>query len=418
MLMRLLSPAVFMGLLAALVALQLVVRWGINRRMEGRRVGGDEDGGEHGGEDVGGVGGSVARVDHQHLDRMVKTYRLLLPAVPAVVKRDVRAVQEPAEAGSSPSASVAWAPATPRRKSAPFFPSQKDLQQPLMLSSTSPGEDVDGAASDPPPPPPPTGDSVRGVLVFHLRTLVRLCLFSYNAVTLVSLACFHTRDVREFGARLWQYPTIGTGDPSYAALAVLFTVVLVCVVLGGPVALMAYLVRCRRLDIIGPGQNSSVRTAADLPASAPVSQTGGCAADRLLPPHLLVVSGAGVAASTVSDSAADLRHSRGVLVVYGAQQRIPHHPPAGLALPPLEGQRAGAADTQRTGHADGHPQCVQHSVGEAGLDQCVAVAHLRGAPHHPASRWPRGAGSSAGGRSWRCGRGEAAEGEHRADQRE
>ena len=260
MLLRLLSPAIFMGLLAALLGLQLLVRWCINRRIDGSW--GDVHGGSHG-----------------RRSRLVRAYRLLLPSVSAKLPL-VRPVETPklddGEAVLTPPSALVFASPTARGKTrVPLWPSHRDLQQSLLTSdpSSSAVEQSDGVGGDVAVVAAATGDSVRGVLVFHLRTLVRLCLFSYNAVTLVSLACFHTRDVLEFGHRLWQYPTISTGDSSYAALAVLFTVVLVCVVLGGPVALLAYLVRCRRQDIIGPGQDAAIRTAADLPSSARMSQT-------------------------------------------------------------------------------------------------------------------------------------------------
>ena len=248
---RLLSPAVFMLLLAALLGLQLLVRWAINKRMQTRS------------HDAHGADGSRD-------SRIVKAYRWLLPAVPATTEQtqDVHKVEQSA---LTPSLQQYVPPA--HRRSFSLLQSSGELHQPLMPSMAAASDGAEEAVDAAAVVRSATGDSFRGVLLSHLRTLIKLCLFSYNAVTLVSLACFHTRDVREFGHRLWQYPTIDTSTASYAALAVLFIVMLVCVVLGGPLALLAYLVHCQRRGIIGPQRDSSIRTAADLSSSASTSQT-------------------------------------------------------------------------------------------------------------------------------------------------
>ena len=188
LLLRLISPLVFLLLLAALLATQLAVRACINR----------------------------SALQPQH--RLARFYQLLLPAVPD---------------------SAARLPATVQSVS-------QVLHEPLLAREAQPlGADLFTSQCA-------SGDSVRGAAVYHLQTLVRLVLFSYNAVTTVSLAVFRLRSVGPLGHRLLSYPSIDPFSPQYVPLAVLFAVVLVTLVLGGPVALLAYLVRCQRRGIIGP----------------------------------------------------------------------------------------------------------------------------------------------------------------------
>jgi hypothetical protein len=92
---------------------------------------------------------------------------------------------------------------------------------------------------------------VRGVWTHYRSTLLRVCLFSYNTLTTTSLACLHSRSLGQYGSRLYLYPSIDVLAPAYAVLAAVMSVVLVVAVLGGPIALLAYLAWMRRLGRIG-----------------------------------------------------------------------------------------------------------------------------------------------------------------------
>ena len=75
----------------------------------------------------------------------------------------------------------------------------------------------------------------------YQRTLMRLLLFSYNTLTSVTVAFFYTRDLGDYGQRLWQYPSIDARSSTYLALRPLMGLLLAFPVLSGPLVLLLYL---------------------------------------------------------------------------------------------------------------------------------------------------------------------------------
>ena len=206
MLVRLFSPAVFCALLLALLGLQLAVRQAVN--------------------------------SSQWMQRqawLVSAYRLLLPAV-----SEAGVAAQP----SSAPAGIVWSGQTAseaKRSSARQLP-KAELSEPLIQQDEADSEPA--AASLPSAATSLSGDSVPGILAYYRRTLLRLALYSYNTVTLVSLAAFRTVDVGEYGSRVRQYPAVSIYSAEYRSMATLFVFMLVVVVAGGPIAMSAYLTRC------------------------------------------------------------------------------------------------------------------------------------------------------------------------------
>ena len=235
MLARLFSPAVFCGLLATLLAVQLALRATFNAHFKQRSL------------------------ELQQRSTVLKAYRLLLPAV-SQQELPARAAQHELQRRRAPrtrkvSSTAPKQSTTSQQLQAlnePLVPSQSadDGKDECADQAHSSASDAAVNASG-----SVTNDTVRGILVFYLRTLVRLALYSYNTVTLVSLAAFRTVAVGEWGRRLQQYPTVDTGSSQYKALAALFTTVLVVVVAGGPLALLAYLAHCYRRGIVGRAEH-------------------------------------------------------------------------------------------------------------------------------------------------------------------
>ena len=235
MLTRLLSPAVFCALLAALLGLQFALRAAINTGLGQRSPAQSQD------------------------SAVVKAYRLLLPAV---ADSQLLEHSSPAAGLHSPSDGVIWSGvlSLQAKRTSPSGKLRQELSEPLVMRSSQAVEEE--AEAEPAPALPAstacvTGDSVRGILIFYLRTLVRLALYSYNTVTLVSLAAFRTIDVGDFGSRLQQYPSVNTAEAEYRAMSVLFIFMLVVVVAGSPIALSLYLTHCYRQGFVGRSEDNA-----------------------------------------------------------------------------------------------------------------------------------------------------------------
>ena len=93
---------------------------------------------------------------------------------------------------------------------------------------------------------PPSGDTVPSVLLLYKQSLIRLLLFSYNAVTSVTFTFFYTQDLEVLGRRLHEYPSISVNDALYKGLIPLMVLMLMAAVLGGPAVLLCYLSRLRK----------------------------------------------------------------------------------------------------------------------------------------------------------------------------
>jgi hypothetical protein len=207
-----------------------------------------------------------------------------------------------------------------------------------------------------------TGDAVRGILVYRLRTVVRLALYSYNTVTLVSLAAFRTIDVGEFGSRLQQYPTVNTSHAQYTAMAALFIVMLVVVVAGGPIALFVYLTRCYRHGIVGREREA----VEEVERAAQTSDTVALVLTASFKPQYWCCNHS--ATPPCADHHADIHSARGGLPAHHCRQRLPYAAPAAMAVPARARLCTRAADSRRTVHTGKCDQRLPDSAIPAKLD--------------------------------------------------
>ena len=97
-----------------------------------------------------------------------------------------------------------------------------------------------------------TGDTVGSVCRYYRRSALLLLLYSYNTLTTVAFACLHSRQVGEFGQRLYRYPSIDLDSAEYGLLAASMICLVVLAALGGPIALLLVLLHQYRLGRVGP----------------------------------------------------------------------------------------------------------------------------------------------------------------------
>jgi hypothetical protein len=191
---------------------------------------------------------------------LVSAYRLLLPAVSNAGMAS--SPSPPRAEQPQPAGAAVWSGQTASQEEA----AKAELSEPLIQQD----EPEPAAVSLPSAAAASivTGDSVRGILAYYRRFLRRLALYSYNTVTLVSLAAFRTVDVGEYGSRVRQSPTVSTTSGKYKAMATLFVFMLVVVVAGGPIATTAYLTRCYVKGTVGRGEQKAADGEADSAAAS------------------------------------------------------------------------------------------------------------------------------------------------------
>ena len=240
-LVRALSPAVAMAMLALLLLTQLAIRQLINS--------------------VATLTSAPSSVPSARLTYVVAVYQSLLPCDgPVAASRDVSRDNSPAQSGGrslirsgQPQQSPLSTPLLVDARS----DSQLELLQPSgRLSHNDHSHFDEGKATDVgsvvPVQGAVTGDTVASVCRYYRRSALLLLLYSYNTLTTVAFACLHSRPVGAFGARLYQYPAIDMGSAEYGALAASMVVVVVLAALGGPIALLGYLLWQLRLGRVGP----------------------------------------------------------------------------------------------------------------------------------------------------------------------
>jgi hypothetical protein len=217
---RSLSPVIAAVMVLLLLALQLTARsalnlaWMRHRRSAGR-------------------------------DRLIWLYRALLPAIAS--EGGQSQLSTPSDPLKRPLLEMSMSEPIAAEPPVVLHPAEgkEDSQQSAASAASKPAATLqDGRLYT-------TGDSVSGVCRYYKHTLLLVLLFSYNAMTTVSLACLHSRAVGGFGQRLWQYPSIDMAQPQYAALTAIMVVVLVVAVAGCPVALALYLAWLRHRALIG-----------------------------------------------------------------------------------------------------------------------------------------------------------------------
>ena len=92
----------------------------------------------------------------------------------------------------------------------------------------------------------PAARSLFGVgLLAYNRTLLRLVLYSYNAVSLAILSYLHCQPLGQYGSRMYSEPSVDCTSARYQALLPAFLAGLVLFVIGIPVALFCLLLRHR-----------------------------------------------------------------------------------------------------------------------------------------------------------------------------
>lgn len=107
------------------------------------------------------------------------------------------------------------------------------LNQPLLLST----ELTSSSAGDQLIAHPVSSSKGSISLLPYFRTLVRIGVYGYNAVAVVSLSYFHCESVGDFGALLYDEPSISCNSGLYHTWLALFMVLLALVVIAQKKAL-------------------------------------------------------------------------------------------------------------------------------------------------------------------------------------
>ena len=262
LLARLLSPLLFVLLLAALLGVQLCMRWGMDRRTDD----------------------SVLR----------RVYTVLFVVRPADDKQRAAGTDERAAPGVAATSTARAGPLTERllpdceREADGAAEDERKHHDgdTAVGAGTEAGSDagasmtstVTSVATASINTSPVQGhhrgtESRRTILLAYHRTLLRLLLYSYNAVSTACLAFLDARAVGEYGHRLKQYPSIDTATAQYRALRPLIVALLVWPVLSGPVLLLAYLTWQQRGQLLGGGggkQRAETEAESETMARSPV----------------------------------------------------------------------------------------------------------------------------------------------------
>ena len=117
-----------------------------------------------------------------------------------------------------------------------------------------------------------------------LRTMVRLLQLSYTSLTAVTLAFFHLQDVGEFGQRVVDYPTLSPDSAEYGHLYPVMVVLLCVVVCGAPVTLFLYLLHYHRT-----GRLAEMEQLHNLRAASAGQEWGGSSSSSTMSARCAVV---------------------------------------------------------------------------------------------------------------------------------
>lgn len=130
--------------------------------------------------------------------------------------QEIHSVNPPSISSSSSSSSSHSQPVT----------SSISLHQPLLLSE--PGIEVDAPAQF-----HPRTSSLSSISISpYLRTLIRIVIYGYNTIAVVTLSYFHCESAGDFGSFLYDEPSISCTSDTYHSLLVLFICISVLLIIA------------------------------------------------------------------------------------------------------------------------------------------------------------------------------------------